>query len=92
MGRHDHSQLNIRSAFALKRARELAEQSGMTMTEVVEDALRGYVPPGGREPVGRLVRKGRLLVFPGDGRRKVTLEEVNAAIDADRNRDLFADD
>jgi hypothetical protein len=92
MGRIDNSQFNIRSAFARKRARALAEESGMTVTQVVEEALRSYVPPPSDiKPVGRLVRRGRLLVMPANGQRKFTLEEINAAIEEDRNRDLFVD-
>lgn len=90
MGRHDQTQFNIRSAFARKRARELAEQSGMTVTQVVEEALKSYIPPDGEiQPVGRLVRRGRLLVMPADGTRKFTLEEINASIEEIRNRDVF---
>lgn len=35
-------QLSIRSEYAVKRARELARQAGMTKTKVVEEALRNY--------------------------------------------------
>lgn len=89
MGRIDNSQFNIRSAFAKKRAHELAKQSGMTVAQIVEDALRGYVPPGGAKPTGSLVRKGPLLVLAGG--RRVTQQEVDAAIEADRTRDPFDD-
>ncbi len=91
MGRADQTQFNVRSAFAKARARELAALTGMTVTQIVEDALRGYVPPGGEKTVGRLVRKGPLLVMPSQG-RKITLEETNAEIEAGRNRELFYDD
>jgi hypothetical protein len=53
---------------------------------VVEDALRGYVPPGGPEPVGRLVRRGAILVAPAMG-RSMSLEEANAALEAVRERE-----
>ena len=93
MGRHDHTQFNIRSAFARKRARELAAESGMTVTQVVEDALRTYVPAvTDPKPIGGLVRRGKLLVIPAKGLPKFTREEINAAIEEDRNRDLFDDD
>ena len=62
----------------------------MTTTQVVEEALRGYVPTGGPQPVGRLIRDGRLLVMCGG--RKITLEETNAAIEEVRNRELFYDE
>jgi len=69
MPRAQSAQFNIRSAFVRKRVHELAKLTGMTATQVVEDALRGYVPPGQPVPVGRLVRKGPLLVIPAHGRK-----------------------
>lgn len=83
MPRSEPAQFNVRSAFARTRARELAEQTGMTATQVVEDALRGYVPPGATAPVGRLIRRGPILVAPAQG-RSIGLEDANAALDAVR--------
>ena len=60
----DDTQLSIRSAYARNRAREIARCTGMTAAEVVEDALRGYVPPAASEPVGGLVRRGPVRVKP----------------------------
>ena len=37
-------QLNVRSEYAVQRARELARQTGTTTTKIVEDALRIYAP------------------------------------------------
>lgn len=85
MPRVERVQLNIRSSFARKRAHELARQTGMTTTEVVEEALRGYVPPAATARLGRLVRRGPVLVMPTLG-RKVSLKETNAALDAVRER------
>lgn len=86
MGRSS-PQLNIRSSFARERATELARRTGMSTTQVVEEALRAYSPPlhngEGPLPPG-LIRKGNLLVFASTG-RTITVEEVNAAIDEDRN-------
>lgn len=87
MPRQDSAQLNIRSAFARARARDIARRTGMTATEVVEDALRGYVPAAEPKPVGALVRCGPVLVLPASGRRRVTLAEANEALDAERDRD-----
>ncbi len=87
MTRAENSQLNVRSSFARTRAHELAKLTGMTATEVVEDALRSYVPPGTPKPVGRLVQRGALLVVPKSG-PDITLEEANAALDAVREREL----
>lgn len=82
-------QLNIRSRYARDRAAELARDIGRTATQVVEDALRAYSPPGPEEtppeilPSG-LVRHGRLLVARSTG-RTITLEETLAAIEQDRD-------
>jgi hypothetical protein len=85
MSRAEHIQLNVRSAFAHARAHELARLTGMTATQVVEDALRGYVPPGAAVKVGRLVQRGPILVRPSAGAR-VSLEDANAALEATRER------
>ena len=58
----------------------------MTATEVVEDALRGYVPPATSAPVAGLVRRGPVLVKPAQGRH-VTQREADQALDAVRERD-----
>ncbi|MGA2951834.1 MAG: hypothetical protein ABSD80_06335 [Caulobacteraceae bacterium] len=87
MSRAKATQLNVRSAFARARTRELSRLTGMTATEIVEDALRGYVPPGAPAQTGRLVRRGRILVIPAGG-SSVSLDEANAALDRVRERDL----
>ncbi len=85
MPRPRQGQLNVRSAFARARARELATLTGMTTTQVVEDALRSYVPPGGQgETASGLVRQGRVLVIPAGG-RVLSLGEAEAALEAIRN-------
>lgn len=61
----------------------LARQTGMTTTQVVEEALRAYVPLTTAEATGRLVRKGRILVMPATG-NTVTLAQANAALEQDR--------
>jgi len=86
MSRAEHIQLNVRSAFARKRAHELAKLTGMTATQIVEDALRGYVPPAAAAKVGKLVRHGSILVRPAGGSR-VSLKKANAALEATRERD-----
>lgn len=88
MPRHDNTQLNIRSAFARARAHEIARRTGMTATEVIEDALRGYVPAAEPKPVGTLVRRGKLLVLPASGRPRVSLTETNEALDMARDCDI----
>lgn len=74
-------QLNIRSSYARQRAAALARATGMTATQVVEEALRAYTPPLANPP-GALVRRGPLLVRPGDER--ISLAAANAALDATR--------
>lgn len=51
----------------------------MTITQVVEDALRGYVPPGTALKAGRLVQGGPILVRPSNG-TMITLTEADAAL------------
>ncbi|MGI4765345.1 MAG: hypothetical protein ACRYGP_09830 [Janthinobacterium lividum] len=59
----------------------------MTKIINVEDALQSYVPTGGSGAVGRLVRRGRLLVKPAQGLR-VTHDEAEQALEAVRERDF----
>jgi hypothetical protein len=59
----------------------------MTATQVIEDALRGYVPPAGPKQVGALVRRGPVLVRPATDGRHASLAEANEALDAERDRD-----
>jgi hypothetical protein len=86
MPRRDKAQLNICTAFARERVHEIARRTGMTATEVIEDAIRGYVPAGEPKQVGALVRRGPLLVLPASGRRQVSLTEANEALGATRDR------
>ena len=87
MSRTNHVQFNVRSAFARQRAHELAKLTGMTATQVVVDALRGYVPPGAELRTGRLVRRGPILVKPAVG-AQISFAEAEAALNAVRERDL----
>ena len=76
----DSTQLNLRSNFARQRVSELARTTGMTATQVIEEALRAYLPPSDGTAPGRLVRKGPLLVRPRRG-EPVSLKQANAALD-----------
>jgi len=87
MARADQVQFNVRSAFARARAHELAELTGMTATQVVEEALRSYAPPGAAKEIGGLVRRGPILVRPANGQR-ITQREADEALSAARERDL----
>ncbi|HWK47808.1 MAG TPA: hypothetical protein VNT30_24000 [Stellaceae bacterium] len=87
MSRTDPVQFNVRSAFARSRAHDLAQRTGMTVTQVVEEALRGYVPPGAAIKVGRLAQRGLILVLPAK-ESSISLAEANAALNEVRERDL----
>lgn len=85
-------QFNIRSRYARDRARQLAEQTGRTTTQIVEEALRVYAPPSDSAPDGTpgphgLVWRGGILVIPARGKRIITQEEADAALEAARNRE-----
>ena len=86
MARTHAAQLNIRSSFARTRVQELARLTGVTVTQIVDDALRGYVPPSTPASLNGLVQRGSLLVRP---RRDstVSLEEAIAALDATREHE-----
>jgi len=87
MSRTDPVQFNVRSAFARSRAHDLAKQTGMTVTQVVEEALRGYVPPGAAIKVGRLVPRGAILVLPAKG-SSISLAEADEALNEVREHNL----
>lgn len=87
MPRTNDAQLNIRSVYARDRVRELARGTGMTAAEVIEDALRGYVPPAAVQPIEGIVERGPVLVIRAPG-RQVTHQEAEAALAAVRERDL----
>lgn len=80
MARVEATQLNIRSRFARERAAMLARRTGMTTTQIVEEALRAYLPPADGDGPARLVRKGAILVKPA-GDSRVTLADADAALD-----------
>lgn len=81
------AQFNLRSTYARERAQELSRMTGRTATQVVEDALRAYHPPGLNPDVGGLVRRGPLLVRPATG-RAFSVEDADAALAAVRERDF----
>lgn len=85
MAQAREAQLNIRSTFARERVADLVRRTGMTAAEIVEEALRAYVPPRSVADIPGLVRKGRLLVMTGGP--TVSHEEAEAAIQAVRNED-----
>jgi hypothetical protein len=78
-------QLNIRSRFARDRAAAIARATGMTTAQVVEEALRAYVPPLPENPGPNLVRSGKLWVRRSSG-PTITLDQLNAEIETSRER------
>jgi len=79
MPRSNPVQLNVRSAYARARAQELARLTGMTATQVVEEALRGFVPAGTERESSGLVRRGPILVKPGAG-ATISQDQADAAL------------
>lgn len=73
-------QLNIRSRFARARASQLAKATGMSVAQVVEDALRAYQPAGRATRPGGLIEKAGLLVKP-KGRVEITQAQVDAELE-----------
>jgi hypothetical protein len=76
-------QLSVRSKFASARASKLAKLTGMTITQIVEDALRAYQPPTRIVP-GGLIAKGGLLVKP-KSRAEITQLHVDAELEKIRS-------
>jgi hypothetical protein len=88
MARSSRVQFNVRSEYARTRAHELARLTGMTTTQVVEEALRGFVPASEQIPAG-LVRRGPLLVKP-TGRKRISQAQADEALAEVRERDATA--
>ena len=86
MSRARAAQLNIRSDFVRDRVRTIAAASGKTATQVIEDAVRAYVPPEEEPLPPGLVRRGWMLVWEGDG-SVITHEQAEDAILAAREGD-----
>jgi hypothetical protein len=61
------NQLNIRSDFARVRASNLSKRTGMTITQVIEEALRAYQPATLATPRPGLIVEGGLLVLAKRG-------------------------
>jgi hypothetical protein len=79
MPRSNQAQLNVRSAYARARVQELARLTGMTATQVVEEALRGFAPPPTAREARGLVRRGPILVKPRAA-AKITQDQADAAL------------
>lgn len=73
-------QLNVRSQFARARASQLARATGMSVTQVVEDALRAYQPARQVVRPAGLIEKAGLLVKP-KGSFEATQLEVDAELE-----------
>ena len=73
-------QLNVRSRFARTRASQLAKATGMSVTQVVEDALRAYQPAHQVVRPAGLIEKEGLLVKP-KGRADVAQLQVDTELE-----------
>ena len=77
-------QTNIRSEIVRRRISEVTARTGMTATEFLEAAVLSYDPP--TEVLSpRLQRRGWLLVASPPAGVEITLELINAEIEAVRN-------
>jgi hypothetical protein len=84
MPRANPVQFNVRSAYARARAHELARQMGMTATQVVEEALRHFVPAGTTGEPSGLIRRGPILVKPAAG-AKILQAQADEALEEARD-------
>lgn len=84
MAKAETTQLNIRSRFARQRAVRIARETGMTLTQVIEEALRAYQPTRKASGGGSLAMKSGILVRPKTG-RTVSSGDVDAAFGAIRD-------
>jgi hypothetical protein len=78
------AQTNIRSDIVKRRIREVTARTGMSATQFLEEAVMRYDPPAEVLPPG-LHRKGWLLVATLPEGRTINLDDINAAIEADRS-------
>ena len=84
MASHHPAQTNIRSDVVRRRINEVTARTGMTATQFLEEAVLRYDPPV--EVTHAHVRqKGRLLVIVPPPGISVTLHDINASIQADRD-------
>ncbi|MFL6763393.1 MAG: hypothetical protein ACJ8FB_12660 [Sphingomicrobium sp.] len=79
-----NNQLNVRSRFARARASQLARATGLSVTQVVEDALRAYQPARQIVRPAGLIEKAGLLVKP-KGSFDVTQLQVDAELESIRS-------
>jgi hypothetical protein len=77
-------QLSVRSTRAYELAHGLSKTLGQSMAQVIEQALDRMQADFDPVPEG-LIRKGRFLVIPSDGRPAPTVEAINDLIDRIRN-------
>jgi hypothetical protein len=77
-------QLSVRSTRAYELAHDLSKTLGLSMADVVEQALDRMQADFGPVPDG-LIKEGRLWVFPADGSPAPSVEAINDLIERIRN-------
>lgn len=82
--KHLTTQLSVRSRFARGRASTLAKVTGMSITQVVEDALRAYQPARTLSRPGGLIEKAGILVKP-KGAVEITHSQVETEFEKIRS-------
>ena len=85
MASNRSAQLNVRSNFLRRRVPELTAQTGMTATQILEEAVRAYTPQLLAKEHAGLARRGWLLVGRSYNRQPVTLEQANADLETIRS-------
>lgn len=84
--KHLTTQLSVRSRFARGRASALAKVTGMSITQVVEDALRAYQPAQRLSQPGKLIEKAGILVKPKSS-VEITHSQVETELEKIRSGD-----
>lgn len=77
--KHTTDQLSVRSSFARARASRLAKLTGMSITQIVEDALRAYQPAPQFAHPGGLIEKGGILV-KRKGQTEISHQQAEAEL------------
>lgn len=82
------AQTNIRSDIVKRRIREVTTRTGMTARQFIEEAVMRFDPPAEILPPG-VTRRGWLLVTSPPPGVTISLDDINAAIAAERSDDRY---